>query len=327
MEVFRTIASLESSNTTDAELLWMVNTIPKHIAWKRVLWGKFDYYQFFAAVLTYVASTEQSKRSQVPLTAAVIHAMHTIESAVDKGSIDILPGTVLITSDSMSMTFYQVDALDDLWSDHCVELASALLQPHTRWSEIDVYCVSRFQLPLIAALYIDSTRQAGRAFTDFAKLLKLPNITGITTRTWEYVDLYDQMKLAGYWYVALFQEPRDHPGIGNYPFRDIGDVTMRTIEHRLVITLSALYLLDLSVEHLHATASSSINLDRRDESRTVTLRLLCTLPTGPIDYPITMRVPFNPWLLFHLDTLFPQSSLLTQVEFDQLNSPDTHCKS
>ena len=75
-EVFHAIASLEPSNIADAEVPWMV----ENIAWKRVLYMKSYYYGFFTTVLTYFASTEQSKRSQVPLTAAVIHAMHTVES-------------------------------------------------------------------------------------------------------------------------------------------------------------------------------------------------------------------------------------------------------
>ena len=168
--------------------------------------------RFFAAVLTYVASTEQSRRSQVPLTAAVIHAMYTIKSSFDKGAIhsirghDILPGTVLTTSGSMSMTFHQIDALD-LWSGHCVELASALLQPHTRWSGTSANHVWMFQLPLIAALFIDSTRHAGHAPTTFAELLQLPNITNITISTWEWVDAYDHTELVGYWSLALFQTP------------------------------------------------------------------------------------------------------------------------
>ena len=101
-DVFDTIASLGPSNAADAELIWMVNILPRNMRWKRFTDMALVYYQslcFFAAVLTYVSSTEQSRRSQVPLTAAVIHAMHTIKSAFDKGAIhailghDILPGT------------------------------------------------------------------------------------------------------------------------------------------------------------------------------------------------------------------------------------------
>jgi len=214
--VFTTIASLEPSNAADAELLWMVNTIPRNMEWKKLLDSSLVYYEslrFFSAVLTYVSSTEQSRRSQVPLTAAVIHAMHTIKSAFDKGAIHsilghhILPGTVLTTSEHMSMTFHQVDALD-LWSDHCVELASALLQPHTHWSGLSAADhVLMFQLPLISALYIDSTRQAGRASATFATLLKLSDIRDITMSTWVWADVYDHTKLFGYWYMAIFQKP------------------------------------------------------------------------------------------------------------------------
>jgi len=324
------IISLEPSNTADAELLWMVNTMPKTIAWKRVLDSHSAWYEFFAAVLTYVASTEQSRRSQVPLTVAVIHAMHTIISAVDKEAIHSIPGyhnspgTVLTTTDSMSMTFHQVDALD-LWSDHCVELASALLQPHTRRSGTDAHHVWWFQLSLIAVLYIDSTRRGGRASTTFAKLLKLPNITGITLRTWRHPDAYDHLKLAGYRYMVLFQEPLYLPGTLNSPFQDIGHVIMQTIDHCSEITLSALHLLDDSVKHLHTTASSSINLNRHNDDfffRDI-LTLHYTLPTGPIKHSAFQYNLVNPWVPFHLDTLFPQSSILTPAQFEQLKWTDT----
>jgi len=322
------IASLEPSNTADIELLWMVNTLSYNIAWTRVLDSASAYYEFFAAVLTYVASTEQSRRSQVPLTAAVIHAMHTIKSAVDTEAIDsisghhIPPGTALTTSDSVSMTFHQGDALD-LWSDQCVELASALLQPHTHWSGTDADHVWQFQLPLIAALYIDSTRQTDRASTTFANLLNLPNITGITVTTWAYANAYDRVKLAGYWSMALFQDPSYRLGIQNTPFQDMGDIIMKTIEGPAEITPSILYLLD-SVKHLHATASSSIHLDKRSVWHAIgVLELVCTLPTGPINHSIPERELFNPWVLFHLDTLFPQSSIPPPVELEQLKWTDT----
>jgi len=327
-----TIAYLEPSNVADAELLWMVKTIHRYTTWTRTVAPPHVFYResllFFAAVLTYVSSTEQSRRNQVPLTAAVIHAMHTIKSAFDKGAIlsnpehDILPGTVPITSDSM--TFHQVDALD-LWSDHCVELASALLQPHTHRAGFIADYVWRFQLPLIAALYIDSTRQVGHASAAFAKLLKLPNITNITIRTWAWVDACDRTKLAGYWYMALFQEPLHQYGVPHSPFQDIGYVIIKTVEQCSEMSLSALYLLDTSVEHLRATASSSIDLRRPDSPFISTLALSCTLPTGDIDHYIYERDPFNPWVLFHLETLLAQSSILKPGEFEQLewiNTPE-----
>jgi len=259
--------------------------------------------------------------------------MHIIKSAVDKGAISSIPGqhlppgTVLTTSGAMSTTFSQIGVLD-LWSDHCVELASALLQPHTPWpgDDDDDDDIWQFQLPLIAALYIDSTRQAGRASNAFVKLLKLPNITGITMTTWAYPDVYDRMKLAGYWYMALFQEPLYHPNTQNSPFQNIGHVIMQTIEHCSEITLSVLSLLDHSVKHLRATASSLINLEiRASWPHNKSLVLVCTLPTGPISHSADehWRKMFNPWVLFHLESLFPQSSILAPMEVEQLKWTDT----
>jgi len=331
-DVFDTIAYLEPSNAADAELLWVVNTFSMSMAWQRFRDSSLAYrnsLHLFAAVLTYVSSTEQSRRSQVPLTAAVIHAMHTIKSAIDHNAIDsilghhILPGTVLATSDSVSMAFHRVDTLD-LWSDHCVELASALLQPQTHWSGTNADHVWMFQLPLIAALYIDSTRQAGRASTTFAKLLKVTNIPDITMSVWAWADAYDYTKLAGYWYMALFQEPIYQNGTQNSPSQDIGNVIAQTIERCSEIRLSALYLLDASVKHLRATASDSIDLNRSGSrlGRSA-LALSRTPPTGVINHRMVLSEPFDPWVFFHLETLFPRSSILMPVEFEQLVWTDT----
>jgi len=315
------IASLEPSDAADAELLWMVNTIPRYMIWKR-LPRSFVYHEslrLLAAVLTYVSSTEQSRRSEVSLTAAVIHTMYTIKSAFDKRAMnsilghDILPWTVLTTSDSMSMTFHHVDALG-LWSGRCVELASALLQPHTHWSGTDAHSVWIFQLPLIAALYIDSTRQAGHASTTFAKLLKLPNIRDITMSTWNWADAYDHTKLVGYWYMALFQELLHLDYSEASPFLDIGRVLIGIIRHCHKRGLSALRLLDTFVKHLSPTASSSSNLLFRDDHY-----LYCKVPGGHI----TPGISVDPWTLLHLDTLFVQSSIIHPQELVQLQCTDT----
>jgi len=119
--ICRTIAFLEPSDAADAELLWMVNTFHRtgHVR---------SYAGYFGAVLTYVSSTEQSRRSNVPLTAAVIYAMHTITLALQPdinpiGGLCILPGNVS-TSESVPMTFSQVDGIDalDLWSEDCIQI-------------------------------------------------------------------------------------------------------------------------------------------------------------------------------------------------------------
>ena len=318
------IAFLEPSNAADAELLWMVNTIHKNPRWR---YQHFFVYrhslQFFTAVLTYVSSTEWSRRSQVPLTAAIIYAMHNIKSALETsgiGSIDgpyDIPGTVLTASEPKSVTFRQVGELD-LWSDDCVELASSLLQPqaHCPGSHTDTIC--KFQLALIAALYMDSTKQAGHT-SAFAKLLRLTNLPYIAKDTWGWADAYDQTKLAGYWYMVLFQEPIYQQYSVNSPVHDIGYIIIQTIKHCSKITLSALHLLDISIQHLCAMASSSSNLLTRDADDN--LRLRWNPPGGPIAH--YAPGPFNPWILLHLDTLVSQSSVLHQRELEQLEWDDT----
>ncbi len=131
-------------------------------------------------------------------------------------SYNVLPGTVL-TTESMSVTFCKVGALD-LWSGDCVELASALLQqgPH----------VWELQLGLIAALYIDSTKQAGPPSTAFADLLKITSVPETRMSTWWSVATYNQTKLAGYWYMALFQEPIYKQFSENSPVQDIAYVIL-----------------------------------------------------------------------------------------------------
>ena len=319
--VSSTIAYLEPSHAADVELLWIVNIVHRLMFWTQLIDQSHVCYQsieFFAAVLTYVSSSEQSRRSQVPLTAAVIYAMHSIKSALDKGHINsiqgpyILQGNIVSTSESMSMTLHQVDALD-LWSDNCVELASTLLQPHTHWLGFSANDVWKFQLALIAALYIDSTKQAGHASTTFARLLGLTNIPNITEDTWEWADAYNQTQLAGYWYMALFQEPLYQK---NAPFQDVGYVIMETIQHLSEPRLSALHLLDISAKHLCATASSSSILFKFGY-----LELTCTLPSGAITH--NAHEPFDPWILFHLDTLFPKSSVLHLEELEKLEWADT----
>ena len=71
--LWRMIAFLEPSNTADAELLWMVDTFHRTMDFKYILENGSEhrlhtYLGFFVAVLTYVSSTEQSRRSKVPLT-------------------------------------------------------------------------------------------------------------------------------------------------------------------------------------------------------------------------------------------------------------------
>ncbi len=207
--LWRMIAFLEPSDAADAELLWMVNTFH----WTMHFMGIVEFHQedgfqdwlttylgFFTAVLTYVSSTDQSRRSKVPLTAAVIYALHTIRSAIEQrvfDSIDgfyILPGSVS-TSEPAHMTFCQVDGIDalDLWSEGCIQFIKNLLQ--WDWPQ---YLVNDFRLSLIAALYIDSTKQA-HAQSTFADLLKHTRIVDLE---FAFSGAYDDGNLAIYLYMA-----------------------------------------------------------------------------------------------------------------------------
>ena len=325
-ELSNTIASLEPSNAADAELLWMIQPLHRKLrGWvvqnltRRVLRQNVstEFLQIFAAVLTYVSTTEQSRRSQVPLTAAVIYAMHTIKLVIVTGGIYsitghyLIPGTVLTTSQSMSMNFHQVDRLD-LWSDDCVALASALLQPHAHWSGFRADDVWKFQLALIAALYIDSTKQAGQAAAAFAHLVTVTNIPVITMGTWGWADAYDQTKLASYWYTVVFQKPIYQRDSENSPVQDIGYIITQTIQRCSEMRLSALHLLDFSVKYLCARTSSSSNL--------LTIQhfyedaYLIQVSGGP---PGICR-HFNPWIWLHLDTLVSLSSALQEGALHQL---------
>src|SRR5258706_4350949 len=175
-DTWKTITFLEPSNAADAELLWLVNTFHRTTQSDDVLRKHFG---FFVAVLAYISSTEQSRRSQVPLTAAGIYAIHTIRTTPDQRGIEaihrryILPGA-LSTSESVPMAFCQVAGIDrwDLWSEDCIQFIKDLLQ----WYQDD-----DFHLSLIASLYIDSTKHA-HARTTFEDLLKYTRITNIRSQ-------------------------------------------------------------------------------------------------------------------------------------------------
>ena len=253
-DLWRAIALLEPSDAADAELLWMVNTFHRTMQYTGDFWFDFTldvesrldtYLGFFAAVLTYVSSTEQSRRSKVPLTAAVIYALHTIRSAIDKGGIDsitgvyILPGSVS-TAESVLMTFCHVDGIDvlDLWSEQCIQFVKDIF----RW-DWPPNLLNDFQLSLIAALYIDCTKQAHTRDT-LDDLLKHTRIAEIN---FEFSNAYDGGKLAVYLYVALSQ---------NTPERDrdtIYCVIEDTINKHSTLRLSALHILEIAAQHIHKT--------------------------------------------------------------------------
>jgi len=293
-DMWRTIALLEPSDAADAELLWMVNTFHRHMQSNR--W----FLEFFVAVLTYVSSTEQSRRSQVPLTAAVVYAMHTIIFAHNRGDINfidrlyILPGTISI-SESVSMTSHVevIDALE-LWSEECIQLVKDLLQ----WRP-SKYPHHDLRLPLIAALYIDSTRQA-HARSAFADLVKY---TSITDAYWRYSNAYDQGKLAVYGYMAVSQEPLNQD---RYPHAAPYDVIKNIITEGSTLQLSRLRILDIAVKHVHKTASDWLYNSRSE-----------LVLHAPGDRPAYLgRV--DHWVLVHLDTLFALHGYSLPVKVKEL---------
>jgi hypothetical protein len=88
-DLWRSIAFLEPSDAADAELLWMVNTshrtmgnLGRDVFGRRLRTPLRLYIGFFAAVLTYISSTEQSRRSKAPLTVGCDGYCRTAEAAV-----------------------------------------------------------------------------------------------------------------------------------------------------------------------------------------------------------------------------------------------------
>ena len=295
-DMWRTIAFLAPNDSADAELLWMVNTFHRTMR-SSVLF----YLEFFVAVLTYVSSTEQSRRSQVPLTAAVVYAIHTIRSALDQGDVDsinglcILPGTVS-ASGPVPMTFCQVDGIGslDLWSENYVQFVKDLLQWHwpADWHD-------DFQLSLIAALYIDSTKQA-HARSIFADLLKYTSITYIQLR---FSGAYDSGKLAVYWYMAVSQKPVNQDG---YPLAALYDVIESTITQHSTLQLPGLHILEIAVRHVHKASPSSDWLKMHSFGLQV---------ISPGERDRTPLFGVDHWVLLHLDTLLaPQPYLLPEAK-------------
>ena len=320
--LWRTIAFLEPSEAADAELLWMVNTFHRTmrfvgdfaVSWETGLEDRLNtYLGFFAAVLTYVSSTEQSRRSKVPLTAAVIYALHTIRSAIDQGgigSIDvpyILPGNVS-TSEPALMTFCQVDGIDalDLWSAECVQLVRDLLQWGWR-----PYLLNDFRLSLIAALYIDSAKQA-HARSTFEGLLKYAHIKEIK---YQFSDAYDDGNLAIYSYMALAQKPLlwNTDRLAVLPV-----VILNTISEYPTLQLAGLQILEIALKHVHKRAGPT-----SDWLKAGSYDLTITLPD---DHPRSTFIQIDHWILLHMGTLFPQGSYLTPEDVKKLKWSDTPTK-
>ena len=296
-DLWRRIAFLEPSDAADAELLWMVNTFHRTIRsvgyprWYR------GYLEFFAAVLTYVSSTEQCRRSKAPLTAAVIYALHAIRSSLDQGVIGptgglyILPGD-FSTSEPVLMTFCQVGDIGalDLWSKKSIQLVTDLLQ--WDWSS---YLLNDFRLSLVAALYIDSTKQP-HAHSTFADLLKHISIKDIKII---FSDAYDHGKLAVYLYMALSQEPPTRTHGPQYP---LYVVIEKAIYEHSKLQLSGLRILEMALKHVHKPTALL-----PDWLRIWRGGLQFNSPGVFIK---TIRTHMDHWVLLYLDTLlFPQPYL------------------
>ena len=318
-DLWRTVAFLEPSSAADAELFWMVNTFHRTMHFtgdvefseENGFENRLEtYLGFFAAVLTYVSSTEQSRRSKIPLTAAVIYALHTIRSALDQGAIDsigglyILPGNVS-TSQPASMTFCQVDDTDalDLWSKDCVRFVKDLLQ----W-DWPSYLLNDFRLSLIAALYIDSARQR-HARSTFEDLLKLTSIANIK---FQFSDAYDRGKLATYSYMAVSQKP---PTWGHAPLFALYIVIRNTIYEYSTLQLSGLLILEMALKHVHELAASSSNWLKAGK-----YGLEMILPGAGTH---SASILIDHWVLLHLDTLLPPQPYLPPEDVRKLEWSDT----
>ena len=309
-DLLQTVAFLQPSDDADAELLWMVNTFHRIM---KSGGGVHAHLNFFVAVLTYVSSTEQSRRSQVPLTAAAISAMHTIRSALDRGDIGsisgllILPGTD-VTSHSVSMTFCPVANTDslDLWGKDCVQFARNLLQ--WEWGQ---YWHHAIQLSLISALYIDSTKRT-HARPTFAALLACTKITDIQSQN---QGAYDHDKLAVYWYMAVSQKPLDQD---RDPIAIPYDVIHKVITEHSTLQLRGLQILEIAVRYVHKTAPRSSDWLNRVPSG---LRII--FPDKQYK-PLLKEVDY--WVLLHLDTLLAPEPYLFPEEAKKLERPDTPAK-
>ena len=317
--LWRTIAFLEPNDAADAELLWMVNTFHQslpfvgdfRVSWETGLEDRLNtYLGFFAAVLTYVSSTEQSRRSKVPLTAAVIYALHAIRSAIEGGGIDsiggyhILPGKVS-TPELALMAFCQVEGTDvpDLWSEDCVKFVRDLLQWDWR-----SYLLNDFRLSLIAALYIDSTKQA-HAHSIFEDLLSHTRIEDIN---FQFSGAYDGGNLAIYSYMALAQKPLLwNPN----PLAVLRIVIINAISEHSTLQLPGLKILEIALKYVHNEAGPTA-----DWLKTGPYDLTITLPG---DRPRSALIRIDHWILLHLGTLFPQGSYLTPEGVEKLGWTDT----
>ena len=310
--LWRTIAILEPSDAADAELLWMVNTSHRTMSLSPLNIRLNMYLQFCVAVLTYVASTEQSRRSKVPLTAAVIYALRTIGPALDNGGInpidglDILPETV--STGSVLMTFCRGDGVGalNLWSKECIQRVKDLLQ----WNPSSDM-LNEFRLSLITALHIDSTKQA-HARSTFADLLECTSIKDVKFR---FSDAYDHEKLAVYMYMAVTRKPLEERGDFLPTFYE---VIWRTIVEHSALQLSGLHILEIALKYVQSTKSLSPDWLNRSPLGSISMR------AG--GHHITQSGGSDSWVLLHLDTLLTPKSYLLPEEVETLEWSDTPAK-
>ena len=317
-DLWRRIAFLEPSDAADNELLWMVNTFHRTmrfvgdpaVGWETGPENRLDtYLGFFAAVLTYVSSTEQSRRSNVQLTAAAIYALHAIRSAIEQGGILSIDRLFILqlddsTSEPVPTTFCQVGGVVtlDLWSDECVQFVRDILQ----WSW-KPYMLNDFRLSLIASLYIDSTKQA-QAHTKFEALLKDTSIEDVS---FKFSSAFDGGNLAIYSYIALTQKPLPW----NPDPLSVLHVIKYTISEYSTLQLSGLQILEIAVKHADKIAGSS-----PDWLRTVPSGLEMTLPG---DSTRSAFIQIDHWILLHLGTLLYPRSYLPQEDVEDLEWSDT----
>jgi hypothetical protein len=150
------------------------------------------------------------------------------------------------------MTLCRVDGIDalDLWSEECIQFVKDLLQGDWSQSPSSSYLLNDFRLSLIAALYIDSTKDAHSRST-FADLLKHTSITDIE---FEFSDAYDHGKLAIYLYMAVTRKPLEER---HGPLPAFYGVIRKTITKHSTLQLSGLRILEIAVKHVQKTAPTS----------------------------------------------------------------------
>jgi hypothetical protein len=332
-ELCRTIAFLEPSDAADAELLWMVNTSHWLMVDHSVMTLEvpstqlFTYLRFFTAVLTYISSTERSRRTKAPLTAAVIYALHTIRSAHNKDicsgwgfnpieGLYILPGTVS-TSDLVPMTFCRADGIHtlDLWSDECVGFIKDLLAWNPQQSSYTPHAINDIRLSLISALYIDNTKQAHTRST-FVELL---GHTSITDFVFGFSDAYDRGIFAVYLYMAVTRKLLNeyHGPLPCVSLHDVYRVIEDIITKSSTLQLSELRVLEIAVNHVQKTASTSSDWLRKDSRF-----LIMSTPGHTTKFYWWYS---NHWVLLHLDTLLapkPYRLLEGVVKLEWSDTPE-----